>query len=68
MTKRLIDIDDTELDRARRALETQTNKDTISRALRLVATIDAARKDLEFLKDPSATDLSDPEVMAGAWR
>jgi Arc/MetJ family transcription regulator len=68
MTKRLIDIDDTELDAARRALETQTNKDTISRALRLVATIDAARKDLEFLKDPSATDLSDPEVMAGAWR
>lgn len=68
MTKRLIDIDDTELDAARRALETQTNKDTISRALRLVATIDAARKDLEFLKNPSATDLSDPEVMAGAWR
>ena len=68
MTKRLIDIDDTELDAARRALETQTNKDTISRALRLVATIDAARKDLEFLKDPSATDLYDPEVMAGAWR
>ena len=68
MTKLLIDIDDTELDAARRALETQTNKDTISRALRLVATIDAARKDLEFLKDPSATDLYDPEVMAGAWR
>ena len=68
MTKRLVDIDDDELDAARVALHTQTNKETISRALRLAASIDAARKDLELLKDPSATDLADPDVMAGAWR
>ncbi len=68
MTKRLIDIDDDELEAARVALETTTNKDTVSKALQLAATIEAARKNLELLKNPAATDLSDPEVMAGAWR
>ena len=68
MTKRLIDIDDAELEAARVALETTTNKDTVSKALQLAARIEATRKNLELLKNPTATDLSDPEVMAGAWR
>lgn len=64
MTKRLIDIDDEELDRARARLGTRTIKDTVNTALRL-----AAEERRAELADALAT-LADVEVTdrEEAWR
>lgn len=64
MTKRLIDVDDDALDAARARLETSTIKDTVNRALRIVA--EERRRDLEAALDVLAdADLVDRDE---AWR
>ena len=70
MTKRLVDIDDEVLERARLALGTKTLKDTVNESLRVTA--QAARRhaitDEDFAAFADASrDLGDPEVMAKAW-
>lgn len=70
MTKRLVDIDDDLVERARQALDTTTLKDTVNSALReSVRAVDRralTREDLKRFAD-AARDLQEPEVMAGAW-
>lgn len=70
MTKRLVDIDDDLVERARQALDTTTLKDTVNSALReSVRAVDRralTREDLKRFADASR-DLQEPEVMAGAW-
>jgi Arc/MetJ family transcription regulator len=72
MTKRLIEIEDALLEQARRALGTETIKDTVTTALQQVvhgserrARLDDAA--LERFAE-AAADLGDDEVMGAAWR
>lgn len=72
MTKRLVDIDDGTLDRAKLILGTDTIKDTVNAAL--IETVRAAERrehvDRDALKRFAAAtkDLADDEVMTDAWR
>lgn len=67
MTRTVIDVDDESLNAAARVLGTKTKVATINRAL---AEIAAREQRLAFLDtlDAAAPDLSDPDVMRGAWR
>lgn len=67
MTRTFIDVDDEALEGAKRVLGTRTKVETVNRALAEVA---ARTRRLAFLDDldRAAVDLSDPEVMRGAWR
>src|SRR4051794_35793077 len=51
VTKRLVDIDDADLDAAREALSTSTIKETVGRALREAAASAARRREVERLLD-----------------
>lgn len=72
VTKRLVDIDDGTLDRAKLVLGTDTIKDTVNAALN--ETIRAAERrqhvDRDALKRFAAAtkDLADDDVMSEAWR
>ena len=68
MTKRLIDIDDSDLDDARAALSTTTIKATVTAALRLASAQAARRREIERLTSGGLADLADPDVMGSAWR
>ena len=68
MTKKLIDIDDELLARAREILGTNSQRETVTRALDQVVNLRRRLDFLEMLKDGALTDLSNPEIMAGAWR
>ncbi|MGQ0744478.1 MAG: type II toxin-antitoxin system VapB family antitoxin [Acidimicrobiales bacterium] len=72
MTKRLIDIDDRLLHSAQTALGTTTYKETVRQALEGVLAerrqgVDDVTALLRAFSS-AITDLSDPEVMAAAWR
>jgi len=72
VTKRLVDIDDGTLDRAKLVLGTDTIKDTVNAALN--ETVRAAERrqhvDRDALKRFAAAtkDLADDDVMREAWR
>jgi Arc/MetJ family transcription regulator len=66
MTRTVIDIDDASLKAAAKALGTSTKVDTVNRALADVAGREARLAFLDHL-DHAAPDLSDPDVMRGAW-
>lgn len=68
MTKRLIEIDDSDLDAAREALQTTTIKGTVNEALRLAVAQAARRREIERLTSGALADLADPDVMGAAWR
>lgn len=71
MTKRLVDIDDDVLARAREALGTTTLKDTVNTALdEARKAADRRRLTVEDLQEWGhlLRDLGDPEVMARAWK
>lgn len=68
VTKRLVDIDDDLLARAREILGTSTMKDTVNGALDEVVKLDLRRRHLERLVSMEGLDLDDPDVMSGAWR
>ena len=68
MVKRLVDIDDQALDRARRVLGTGTMKDTVNRALQEVIDLDRRRRFLDRIVVSDGLDLDDGEVMADDWR
>lgn len=74
MTKRLIEIDDDLLERARQALGTRGIRDTVMTALERVAGEESIeerearirRLGMDFID--ATRDLRDPEVMRDAWR
>lgn len=68
MTKRLVDIDDEDLDAARAALGVTTIKDAVALALREVVAAVARRQELEALASGSLSALADPEARARAWQ
>ena len=67
MTKHQVDIDETQLAEAARALGTLTPSQTISEALSLAIRVSRVRAHINNLASRSATDLHDPEAMGGAW-
>lgn len=68
MTKRLVDIDDATLDKARAALGTSTIRETVDRALTQAVAAQRRRDMVEWLRADGLPDLRDPDVMASAWR
>ena len=68
MTKTLIDIDDDQLAAAAQVLKTETKKDTVNAALRMVTSLAARRRDLQRLTSGALPDLADEEVMRAAWQ
>lgn len=68
MTKRLLDIDDSALEDARRILETGTMKDTVNEALRRVVRIEGSKAWVDLMASEDLVDLRDARVMGGAWR
>ncbi len=71
MAKRMVEIDDSMLEKAGEVLGTSTLEDTVNGALE--ETVKAARRravtseDLQRFAELTK-DLGDPEVMARAWR
>lgn len=68
MTKRLVDIDDDLLDRAREILGADTIKKTVNSALDELVRMDLRRQHAERLATMRGLDLDDDEIMARAWR
>ncbi len=68
MAKTLIDVDEGYLAAAQEVLRTETKKDTVNAALRAVAAMAARRRDLQRLVSGELADLSDEQVMLGAWQ
>ncbi len=68
MTKRLVDIDDADLEAARTSLATTTIKETVAVALREAAAAAARRRELERLIDGSSAALVDRTAREDAWR
>ena len=68
MTKTLIDVDDEALALAQHELGASTKRETVNRALTLVATVAACRRDIERLTSGALPDLLDGEIMSAAWR
>ncbi len=66
--KTTLEIDDRELDEARRILGTRGIKDTVDAALRAVRTQEARAALVDQLASLDGLDLDDAEVMRGAWR
>lgn len=68
MTKRLIDIHDDVLERARSVSGAITIKDAVTIALRHLNDSVLRRQYLDRLASGFGTDIADHEVMADAWR
>ena len=68
MTKRLIDIDDDLLERARSATGATTMKDTVNAALRHIVESELRLRHLRRLQNLDGMDLADDAIMAGARR
>lgn len=74
MTKRLVEIDDALLERARVSLGTQGIRDTVVAALERAVSEESieereariAKLSADFID--ATLDLRDPEIMRGAWR
>lgn len=66
MTKRLMELDDELVERAQEVLGTATMVDTVREALAQVVDGDLGKRYVALLR--SLDDLSDPNVMSGAWR
>ena len=68
MSKRLVDLDDETLERARTLLEGATIKDTVNTALREFCDRDTRERLFAHIQRLAAEDLGDTEVMRGAQR
>lgn len=68
MTKRLVDIDDADLDAAREALETSTIKETVATALREAVAAAARRREIERLTAGAMAPLADKRQRRELWR
>jgi Arc/MetJ family transcription regulator len=65
--KTSVAIDELLLASAKDVLGTKTVKDTIEQALLEVLRTRARRDEVQALSTMEGSDLSDPEVMTGAW-
>ena len=68
MTKRLVDLEDADLEAAREALQTTTIRETVTAALRLAAAQAARRREIERLTSGALPDLGAADVRDAAWR
>lgn len=68
MTKKLIDIDEDTLARAREILGADTMKATVNEALAEVVRLAERRSHIARLAEMDGLDLDDEDVMADAWR
>ena len=68
MTKRLVDIDDDLLAEARVLTGASTMKEAVNAALQHVIDSELRCRHLQRLEAGTGTDLTDDEVMRGAWR
>lgn len=68
MSKRLIDVDDEVLERARQLLDGATIKETVNAALKEFCDRDTRVRLFAHIQQLAAGDLGDPEVMRGAYR
>jgi Arc/MetJ family transcription regulator len=66
--KTSVEINEELLTSVRRVLSTATLKETIEEAFREVLRAEARREEVAALSEMQGMDLSDGEVMAGAWR
>ncbi|MDY7100849.1 MAG: type II toxin-antitoxin system VapB family antitoxin [Actinomycetota bacterium] len=64
----VVDIDESALTEARKALGTTTEDETVNRALAEVAALAARRRDLQRLTAGELTDLGDGDTHAPAWQ
>lgn len=68
MGKKLIDVDEVALERARQLLGARTMKDTVNQALAEVVRLGARRAHAHRLARMEGLDLDDERTMAEAWR
>jgi Arc/MetJ family transcription regulator len=68
VTKRLIDVNDDDLARAREILGASTMKETVNRALAEVVELAERRAHAQRLASMEGLDLADDTVMDDAWR
>ena len=68
ITKRLVDIDDAALDKARALLGGATIKDTVNTALREFSEKDNRARLFAHIQQLAAQDLGDPDIMRGTTR
>ena len=68
MRKTSVEIDDGLMNQVRVLLGTSSIKETIDTALREVVRREARRREIEALVTMDGLELSDEQVMAGAWR
>jgi Arc/MetJ family transcription regulator len=68
MTKRLIDVDDVLLNKAKKMLGAETNKETVNRALDEYVKLELRRRHIQRLSTMEGLDLNNPEVMKNSWR
>ena len=66
--KTSFEIDFAKVDAARAVLGTKTLTETVDRALDEVVNLQLRRQLVEILSTPNATDLTNAEIMADAWR
>jgi Arc/MetJ family transcription regulator len=66
--KTSVEINEDLLTAVQRVLSTATLKDTIEQAFREVLRAQARREEVEALSTLRGMDLSNEEVMSGAWR
>ncbi len=68
MTKRLIDLDDELLARARRELNTSGISDTVRAALQQAASVAARARQVGWLREGGLEPMADPTERADVWR
>lgn len=68
MTKRLVDIDDGTLNRARELIGAATIKETVNTSLRELVHAELRRRHLRRLMTGEGIDLGDDQIMSRAWR
>lgn len=66
--KTSFEIDFAKVDAARAVLGTKTLTETVDAALDEVVNLQLRRQLVEILSTPNATDLTNAEIMADAWR
>lgn len=67
MPKILVDVDEDDLDKAKRILGTSKNTEAVRLALREVVSARARRELIDMFSDGAFADLGDPQVRKAAW-
>lgn len=67
MTKRLVEIDDSDLKQAQEILGATTIRETVARALKEVIAAEAGRQYIELLKTGYLEPMADKEYRRRAW-